>query len=109
MDYEEQLDIIRNFDPSTATHYNFGDNTECYFAVILKDGLIDITKYPSGRIRIDIKYKDEHILCFRRIYNRTTKKITLYLRQKVESELVNEKDKELYQYILDNCIVSFAM
>ena len=100
--YEEQLDIIRNFDPQTATHYMYhGDLIECYFAVILKNGLINITKYPSGRIQtID---SDEHILCFKRTFNNKTKKIVLYLRYKLNDNELNKEDKILYAYIISNC------
>jgi hypothetical protein len=102
MSNEQQLEIIKQFDPVTATHYFTDIGTVCFFGVILRDGIIDIEKYRSGRMYTQNLQDNEHFICFKKI---TTKenKVQLYLREKLDITKLNPKDLDLYLYIENMC------
>jgi hypothetical protein len=121
-DFEKELEVIKNFNPHFARIYSVNHCREWYknndvidtdimfyFGVILKDGKIDITKYPRGRIIYDTLKEGEHVLLFRKIISIDYKTLRkLYLRSEVETlEKMTKKDVELYNYIKVNCSLDF--
>jgi hypothetical protein len=99
---QEQLEIIKNFIPVHATHYYTEQGVKSYFGVILREGSIDVKKYPSGRVHtIDLE-ENEHFITFKKIVTKD-KEAILYLREYLNEEELNEVDLKLYKYIKDNC------
>ncbi len=100
--HQEQLEIIKNFSPVTATHYYSENDVKCYFGVILRNGCIDVKKYPSGRMNTSLLENNEHFLCFKKIVN-GKKEVQLYLRQTLDENTLDNNDLDMYLYIKNNC------
>ncbi len=99
---EEQLEIIKKFIPVQATHYYTEQGVKSYFGVILRDGAIDVQKYPSGRVHtIDLE-DNEHFITFKKIVTKDNE-VVLYLREYLNEYELDEPDLKLYKYIKDNC------
>jgi hypothetical protein len=102
MSHQEQLELIKKFSPITAKHYFTENGMYCYFGVILRDGLIDVETYPSGRIYAGYLKKNEHFICFRKMITKDNN-VKLYLREKLNEKNLSNSDLDLYLYIKENC------
>lgn len=108
MDFEKELNKIMLFFPNGCRQYydEIEDGYSSFFAVLIKDGKINVTRFPSGRIKYNLLNKGEHILCFKKVVNKTFLEIRkLYLRYELENpNLLEEQDRNLYEYIKNKCL-----
>ena len=101
---EDQLNTIKNFNPVSATHYYFNSSVVCYFGVVLKNGIIDIQKFPNGRAYTGSLSENEHFICFKKEVFKDSNTVILYLRRYLDESQLNEKDLEVYLYIKENTL-----
>lgn len=99
IDIKSEIDKIVNFRPMSITHYYNSEGYTFYFAVILKDGIIDTKSYPTGRIITDKLNKNDIVLCFKKTVKKNGN-IELQLREEV-TQTLNSKNTITYNYIKD--------
>jgi hypothetical protein len=107
---ENELQVIKNFTPLSAKIYydKNEDGIVVYYAVIIKDGKVNISKYPYGRIKYNVLNKDETVLCFKKILSKDLSNVKkLYLRYDIDTINLSNKDVILYEYIRDNCDTNY--
>jgi hypothetical protein len=98
---EEQLNIIKNYYHSGLTHYFSPEGLVCYFGVVLRNGKIDVKKFPSGRCNSNEIDNDEFFICFKKV--KKDNEVELYIREYLDESKMYNEDLELYLYLKEKC------
>jgi hypothetical protein len=107
---ESNFEKVKKFIPniSITTRYT-EDYYYIYFGVVLRDGTIDVTKFPSGRISFrDNLLPNEVFLCFKKI-TKQNGEVIFQLRNDMltESKISiienNPLNMKMFTYLKNHC------
>ena len=106
MGYCTELAKILDFSPRTCTNrLDIDGNTSIYFGVVVKNGIVNTTKFPSGRRYLEDELEtDENFICFKKTTHQNTLP-TLQLRDRYNHDLLfkNINNLNFYTFLKQHC------